>query len=246
MSKEKEEWRPVKGFEGQYEVSDWGRIRSVDRVVIDKNGKKYFKRGRLLIPGRTTNGYHTVGLTKKVRALSLHRLVAETFIPNPDNKPCVDHINTVKTDNRAENLRWVTHSENMLNSLTRKRIKNNGHQKKVYQYDLKGNFLKEFDSITEASESVNAQVCQISACCQGRVQSSNGFQWSFEKKEMGLYENQVVKQVYQYTIEGELVGVYVSATEAQRQTGFYRKTISKCCKGERKTYKGYIWSYIPL
>lgn len=116
-----EVWLPVSGYEGLYEVSDLGRIRSLDRVVVDKSGKRTRKfKGKILTNVCANTGYHLVSLhknNKRVERRQVHRLVAETFLPNPEcNSMYVDHRNGVRTDNRVENLRWVYPSENNNNT----------------------------------------------------------------------------------------------------------------------------------
>ena len=118
---ENEIWRPIKDYERLYEVSNLGRVSSLDRETIDTIGRKHYIKGRILKQGKDNHGYLVVALTKngKSKTVRVHRLVAEAFIPNPENKPCIDHINTIKDDNRIENLRWATPKENMNNELTK-------------------------------------------------------------------------------------------------------------------------------
>ena len=150
--KMEEIWKPVVGYEGLYEVSNQGRVRSLDRSVhnsgIYSEKKEFIKKGRIL-KLRTSKskglktGYFRVCLTKnnEYKNLCVHKLVAKAFISNPENKPCVDHIDTNIENNNVDNLRWVTHKENNNNVNTLKKKK-----RKVLCVDLN----IEYDSISEA------------------------------------------------------------------------------------------------
>ena len=110
-------WRPVKGYEGYYEVSDLARVRSLDRVVkIVARGTEYERRtrGQIIMPIKTKNGYLRVGLKRNNKCFnaSVHRLVAEAFVPNPDNLPEVNHKDECKTNNLPSNLEWCDRSYN--------------------------------------------------------------------------------------------------------------------------------------
>lgn len=99
-------WKEIEGYEGLYQVSNLGRVKRDDYIkpLLDGSGK-----------------YYQVSLWKngKEKKALIHRLVAKAFLPNPENKPCVDHIDTITTNNNVSNLRWCTHKENMNNPLTR-------------------------------------------------------------------------------------------------------------------------------
>lgn len=132
-----EEWKDIEGYEGLYQVSNEGRVKSLDRYVDNFWGTKQFVRGRILKETTDKDGYLMVYLCKdgKPKGRKVHRLVAEAFIPNTENKPQIDHINTVRDDNRVENLRWVSCKENSNNPLSRKRMSES--QKKIIHHWLK-------------------------------------------------------------------------------------------------------------
>lgn len=115
----KEIWKPVVGFEDRYQISNLGNLKSNDYLIHYKNGKTELRKGRIRIPN-IVNGYKMFLMATggKRRNMTAHRMVAMAFIPNPENKPCVDHIDTNPLNNSVENLRWVTYSENNRNPIT--------------------------------------------------------------------------------------------------------------------------------
>ena len=116
-----EEWRDIFNYEGIYQVSNFGRVKSLERYVFSDKAvySCYLRKPRIIKQCNNLNGYCFVGLSfeGKTKDFFVHRLVAQAFIDNPDNKPQIDHINAIKTDNRVENLRWVTAQENIQNPL---------------------------------------------------------------------------------------------------------------------------------
>lgn len=114
-----EKWKDVVLFEGFYMISTLGRLRNFSKEIFcSKNNSYSFFGAKILKKGISFHGYHQHVLTKnKVNSTKkIHRMVAEAFIPNPENKPCVNHINGIKSDNRVENLEWCNHSENALHA----------------------------------------------------------------------------------------------------------------------------------
>lgn len=171
-----EEWRPVVGYEGRYEVSSLGRVRSLDRLIYHKESNTYHKvRGRMLSTCLDGKGYPFVALGGgKSNQKRVHRLMAEAFIPNPENKGYVDHINTIRTDNSLDNLRWVTCSENNSNpnSLSKR-------SKRIQQIDpATGGVIKTWPSVSSACRSYGTK--NIQACCRGRHKTIRGFIWRYE------------------------------------------------------------------
>lgn len=122
-------WKDIQGYEGLYQVSNLGRVKSLGRFIDRLVYGHYWQEERILKPNKTKYGYLTVELrkNKKPKRLLVHRLVAITFIPNPKNKPEVDHINADKTNNSVNNLRWVTAKENIRNPLNMVHLTGKNH-----------------------------------------------------------------------------------------------------------------------
>lgn len=172
-----EEWRDVVGFEGLYQVSNIGNVRNI------KTNKERAKQ-------TTPEGYKFVILHDAKRGISartkgVHRLVAEAFIPNPDNKPCVNHKDESHDNNVVDNLEWVTYQENNLygTRLQRAAESERDSAKEVHRYTLDGEYIDSFRSAVEASRQLGIPFANIYRCCNGERKTANGFKWSNERRE---------------------------------------------------------------
>ena len=117
-------WKPIKNYESLYEVSNLGRVKALTKYIKCRAGKLRRIEEKILHPNTDTNGYLSIQLCKDGihKRFRIHRLVAESFIPNPQNLPCIDHINTNQKDNNVKNLKWVSYSENNKNPLTSRKM----------------------------------------------------------------------------------------------------------------------------
>lgn len=189
-----EQWKDIEGYKGLYQVSNGGRVKSLARIFY--SGKDYHIKKKypekLVAISHYSTGYCYVVLCKDglARKFKVHRLVASAFIPNHDGLPCVDHINCVRDDNRAENLRWVDNITNQNNPITRKNKSlskmgdKNPMKKKcrpVLQIDYAtGIVLAEYDSCKEAARRLATDSGNISRCCNGKKLKHKGYAFRFK------------------------------------------------------------------
>lgn len=184
-----EEWRDIKDYEGLYQVSNLGRIKSFARK--DRLGRPVYD--RILKQSISSYGYCVVTLHKngKARQRLVHRLVLEVFSDNPYNKPYINHVNGVKTCNVINNLEYCTHAENIIHSFRVLKNKpnspwlgkfgyNNSSSKPVVQHSLNGEYIMRFASAIEVIRETGIGRTGICSCCRGRIKSSGGFIWKYE------------------------------------------------------------------
>ena len=172
-----EVWRVIVGYEGWYEVSNLARVRSVERDVIStRNGKQYVKhlKEKILRAAPDSDGYLQVGLYKDgvKEEKKVHQLVAEAFIENLNNYTHVHHINHINTDNRIENLEWISKEEH-------DRLHADERAKVVYQYTLDGLLVNVWKSAAEAARVLGFIKVDIINCCNGKQKTHKGYKWSY-------------------------------------------------------------------
>ena len=167
---EGEEWKDIPNYEGLYQVSNLGRVKSLARGN---------KKERIRIPAKARNGYLYIVLSKNgvQHTIRIHRVVAEQFIPNPNNYETVNHKDFDKNNNSCSNLEWMPMGDNI------RHAKDNsiGNNKPVLQYTLDGEFVREWHSAYRAGKELGFTSELISKCCRGKQHEHKGFIWKFKQ-----------------------------------------------------------------
>lgn len=178
-----EVWKDIPGYEGLYQVSSLGRVRSFGRYVKNRY-KMIWRAGKTLKQGKDNKGYMTVVLcANKQQTKKVHRLVASAFLPNPENKPQINHINGNKQDNRTDNLEWCSQSENMLHAWAtglqkREHKKNDSRSIKITQYSCDMKKLEVFPSMMEAERKTGIHSASISRAAK-HGGKAGGYIWKY-------------------------------------------------------------------
>jgi hypothetical protein len=198
---ETETWKPVVGCEGYYEISNLGNVQSLERVIEYKYKTKSgiiiirrIKKSKRLKTHINDAGYYSTDFQVNgiKETVCIHRLLAEAFIPNPENKSTVNHKDGIKTNIAIDNLEWTTYSENNQHAVntglrqspwTGKFGTNNPKSKPVSQYDKTNNKICEFANAREAQRITGINYKHISSCCLGKRKTHGGYIWKYNIQE---------------------------------------------------------------
>lgn len=159
-----------------YEVSSYGRVRSITHKQLCKDGHTRTYQGKVLTPKLNTYGYLFVALGRSMDNTLIHRLVATEFIPNPSNCKCINHKDGNKSNNSVDNLEWCTHSENLVHAY---KTGLNPIPKRVKQLTLNGELVREWESASQCEAECGFNHRKISRCCNHKAKTHAGYRWVF-------------------------------------------------------------------
>lgn len=220
---EDEIWKEIQGYEGLYAVSNRGRVMNL-------------KSRKVLKPGINSIGYELIVLCKngKQKNYTVHRLVAEAFIPNTDNLPQVNHIDERKDNNDVSNLEWVTASQNM---------KHSAHQCScnINQLTLDGELIKTWESSRQIERETGYSTGYIIDCCKSKHKQAYGYRWEYADPSQ---QHKFNRPIAVLTMDGDLIAEYKSAAEAARGLKIRPNQICLCLKGTYKSAHGLRFIYI--
>lgn len=243
----KEVWKDVKGWEDRYMVSNTGKIYSKLSNKVKRTAY-------------TNDGHEAIMLNRNGKQFGtfVHRLVAQAFIPNPNNFPIINHKDENPSNNNVGNLEWCSYSYN--NTYNDIHIRSSeGKKRRVYQYGSDGSLVNEYDSVRNAAKIIGIKSpSNISECCNKKQLTTHGYVFSYSKlskeevskrfEESDYFtpcknNKAMSKQVSQYDSQMNLIDVYPSAQEASRRLGFSQSLISSVCRGEQSQTHGFIFKY---
>lgn len=192
----KEIWKDIPGYEGLYQASNLGNIKSLDRYKQNYSKKQKIY-GKILKQQKDLDGYYKIALCKngKYYQTNVHRIIAMTFIPNPNNLPQVNHIIAISDGgtNCVDNLYWGTQKQNMQDKKRDGHLKirnmkneNNPNSKIVLQLDLKGNVINKYNCIMEATRKTKINNADIGQCCKGKLKTAGGYKWKYEDEVINI------------------------------------------------------------
>lgn len=236
-------WKPIAGYNGKYEISSFGRVKSHAYTSV-----------RFIREQLAGKGYPKVSLRKdgKTQQHYIHRLVAEAFLDNPEQKTEVNHIDGNKRNNHVQNLEWVSRKENQMHAFNNGLLKNMENRERAIDVlrrpiicDQTG---KVYASVSDAARELGVATTNISSILLGRRPHVKGYSFSdYDSSNPQQHEPQPMQpnRNRKPVICNETGITYNSLSEAERLTGFARKSIEYVAKGKKKSVKGYTFSYLP-
>ena len=188
---DKEIWKDIPGYEGLYQISNLGRVKSLKRKVYAGRGRMRWQYEKILSENKTNgNGYKIVSLNKESKSQNkyIHRLVAEAFLENPNNYKYINHKDENKSNNCVDNLEFCTaqynSTYNNLHIRNGLKKRNNKYSKKILQLNDNDEIITIFPSISEASRQLNVSYQAISDCLRGIQKHSAGYKWKYADDEL--------------------------------------------------------------
>lgn len=235
-----EEWRDVVGYEGLYQVSNLGRVKSIDRKVSCNGGLKLAK-GRIIHQFSNGRGYLNIPLSKDgySKRKYVHRLVCESFIGNIGDLE-INHIDKCKTNNNVNNLEICTRAYNMAYS---KEDIMETVNRKCYMYDESGNFVREYKSISKAAKDNGLTPPAIVGSCTLHRKKGLRIHFRYDKVDKIEIQDRKRRKVVAYNLDGSFAKEYKSSKEAANELHVKENTIVCTCIGKNQTCKGYILKY---
>lgn len=238
-------------YEGKtyYKVSNYGRCKSITRTRLLFNGVPCVQVGKIIKASKDNKGYYSYHLSYDGKRVvqRVHRLVALCFIPNPDNLPFINHKDENPSNNRVDNLEWCSHEYN-INYGTRTERARKSASKSIEQFDLDGNYIKTWESLAEASKTLNISRGTLCSCLKGSIKSCGGYQWKYSDSNDKIEKYSIehpVRRIVQLDLDGNFINIYDNLHDAERKTGVWITQIRKCCDKipMYKTAKGYKWCW---
>lgn len=245
---EQEIWKDIKGYEGLYQVSNLGRVKSLPKLKKTPTTTYYTK--EMIKKSNLCKGYLRLPLCKEghTKSFFVHCLVAQAFLGDA-NGLTVNHKDENKLNNKADNLEYMTLAENIrygggIQRSAKSRTDNPLIGTPVNQYTLDGVFIKRYISINQAKRENNFHEENISLCCNHKRNQSNGFIWRYDgDTEVSYRKKTNAISVSVFDLEGKHIGDFESAVKASEFTKVSRPDICDCCKGRKECCKGYKFSY---
>lgn len=252
-----EVWKDIPRLDCKYAISNYGRLKSLSRSFVAKDGKKYNKPEKIVRLAITRQGYCAFrpSVNGFLGQESIHRLVAEMFVPNPNCLPYINHKDENPSNNIVENLEWCTPKYNSnYGTCQSRRAKTlsdnlNAVSELINQYNVDGSYIRSFRG---KKEIVSAGLCYetVRRCCRHLQKRANGFVYRFDGDPFSLLPdryncNSMKKKVKCYTMNGIYVATFSCAHEAgikllKRESS---PGIQRCCRGGRPSAYGYKWRY---